>query len=267
MLVECLSGLSFNARRWCVADRKNLNDIQLRKKGLLLKRMVEILDEGVENPGPYKFSPGRKANWGEVYIGDILSALLAVRKTRNNIYDFDTSCGNQDCGAEMEMAINLDKVKHKPISPEGINFLNTGELIEKYIPLSDDLDPEDNENCALVKLRLLNGNAMGVLQQHYKTDPSSSEEMQTLMHIGEITPPGCKEAHRDFRLIKKYVFAQDPSFIDLVDNIVLGLGGGIDTRVTGACKLCSLEQRFTLPFGRQFFFPQKKHKTSFMDQP
>jgi hypothetical protein len=264
MLIKCLSGLSFNARHWCVADRKNLNDIQLRKSGLLLKRMVEILDEGVENPGPYDFEQGRKAKWSKVYIADILSALLEIRKARNSVYDFDTSCANQDCGAKMELSIALDDVKLNEISQEGINFLNTGELIEKTVPLSDMPGEKD---CALVKLKLLNGNDMAVLQKHYRSDPASIEELQTLMHIAEITPTNAKDPYKEFRKIKSYVFAQDPSFIDIIDEILLEVGGGVDTRITSSCNQCALEQSFTLPFGRLFFFPQKKRKTSFMGQP
>lgn len=263
MLINCPSGLTFQARKWRIGDRRNLHDQRIIKQGLLMRRMLEAVDEGLEDAGPYEFQPGEKVPWAKVCLTDIVDALIAIRIETNPELDYTETCEN--CGARIPLTIDLRELTKSPMSAAGKQHLSTGDPLERRIPLRE---PEDGETPgdvphAVVKIRMLCGQDMPTLTKHYKQDPTTMQEVQMVMHLTEIkTPEG--NLLQQFKKMQDFYAEQDWVFNQELDKVIEEMGGGMDTLVNMDCRRCNAEQQGILPFGAEFFYPRTKRSTSSM---
>lgn len=262
MLIQCASGLSFHARKWKIGDRRNLHDKRVLRQGLLMRKMLEAVDEGVENPGPYSFEMGKKVPWAKACLTDIIDGLIRIRISTKPMLDYNETCEN--CGAQIPLSIDLRKLELTSMSEEGKQHLATGEPVEKDIPLRapEDGETEGDVPKARMKLRMLRGEDMPKVTQHYKQDPTTVQEAQVVMHIKEVLAPGEKEPKTTFQQIQAYYADQDWYFHEAIDDELAAFGGGVMTLVDMACQRCDAEQQGILPFGAEFFYPRKKSNIS-----
>ena len=264
MLVTCPSGLSFQARKWRIGDRRNLHDQKVIRSGLLMRKMLEAVDEGVESLGPYEdFQQGKPAKWPKVSLVDIVDALLYIRIQSRPELDYNEVCEN--CGAQIPLTIDLRELEREPMSQEGKDHLSTGEPMAALIPLREP-DESNGEEAPIadVKLRMLLGEHMPTLTKHYKQDPTTQQEVQMVMHIVELQAPGMDRPLDRFKDIHKFYAQQDWYFQEKLDDEIAKLGGGTNTLVDMACQRCSAEQQGILPFATEFFYPRKRRSTSSM---
>lgn len=255
MLVTCPSGLSFNARKWKIGDRRNLHDQRIIKSGLLMRKMLEAADEGVEDPGPYDFEVGQPVPWIKVSLTDIIDALIHIRIQTKPFLDYDEVC--EHCGSKIPVSIDLRELEITKMSSEGKQHLSTKEPHVLNVQLNGD------EEATQVKLRILLGADMPTITKHYRQNPTTVSEVQMVMHIAEITPPGQKPITQ-FKKIHDFFAEQDWDFQTVLDEEIDKLGGGMRTRIEMECYRCNAEQQGILPFAGEFFYPQKKGNTSSM---
>lgn len=272
MLVQCPSGLTFNARRWRIGDRRNLHDQRVVRQGLLMRKMLECIDEGVEDPGPYQTEVGKPMNWAKAALTDIIDALIVVRISTKPMLDYNEMCEN--CGAKIPLQIDLRELGREPMSVEGKQHLGSGEPMVVSVPLIDPEGPEAAELPAddagnlivptvMAKLRMLTGEDMPKLTRHYKQSPETMQEAQMVMHIVELVT-GDSKTIKHQKKVQDFYALQDWYFQEGLEDHIVKMGGGIDTKVDMACMRCNAEQQGILPFGAEFFYPQKSRNISSM---
>lgn len=263
MLINCPSGMSFQARKWRIGDRRNLHDQRVIKQGLLMRKMLECVDEGLENPGPYDFQTEKKVPWAKVSLTDIIDALIRIRIETNPMLAYNESCEN--CGAQIPLEIDLRQLETTPMSEDGKQHLSSGEPVEKMIPLREPEEDEADEDVpqAKVRLKMIRGQDMPVLTKHYKQDPTTMQEVQMVLHIVSLTTAGGKELTQ-FKQIHDFYAMQDWYFNQKLDEAVADLGGGMVTLVNMDCRRCNAEQQGIIPFGAEFFYPRTKRSISSM---
>jgi len=256
MIIKCPSGLSFEARTWKIGDRKHLHDQQVLRQGLLMRKMLEAVDQGVTEPGPYALEAGQKVNWANAALVDVLDALLDIRVETKPLLDYNENC--ESCRAIIPLTIDLRELSRTPMSEEAKAHLASNEPISKMLAAE-----EGGEEAVEVKMRLLRGKDMSKISQHYKQDPTGIAEVQMCLHIASITPLGCAEIEG---LAKVREFYQDQSwyFHTALDDVVASFSGGVNTTVKSYCNQCHAEQESVIPFGAEFFYPRKKHSISSM---
>lgn len=262
MLIECPSGLTFQARTWRIGDRRNLQDRNILRQGLLLRKMLECVDLGVENPGPYTFAPGKRVDWSKVSLTDIIDSLIDIRIANRPLLDYNENCEN--CGARIPLTIDLTELERTPMSEEGKKHLATGEPIYRDIPLNSEQDADgDYANTVGVKLRMLLGEDMPRIMKYHKEDPAIVPIMQLVLHIVEIElRDGTKLS--DIRSIREFYEDQDWIFQEQLEEEINSFGGGVMTTVRMDCRRCNAEQEGMIPFGGEFFYPRKNSKFSSM---
>lgn len=255
MLIECPSGLTFQARSWKVGDRRHLHDRKILRSGLLMRKMLEAVDEGIENPGPYPFEPGKKVNWAKVCLTDIIDALIDIRKATRPQLDYNEQCEN--CGAKIELTVDLTGLEVDEISSEGKQHLSTGNPVMRELRISED----DPDKTVQVQLRMLLGEDMTHISKLMRQDPADVPVAQMVMHVAAILPEG-KELIEKFERVRDFYNDQDWCFHEALEGAINDFGGGTNTTVEMFCKRCNAEQEGVIPFGVEFFYPQKSTKRS-----
>jgi hypothetical protein len=253
MLIECPSGLSFHARKWKIGDRRNLHDNKIIKQGLLLRKMLEAVDQGVEDPGPYELEAGKKVQWIKIALSDIISALIDIRISTKPELDYNDVC--EQCGAKMPLSINLTELNRVPMSSDGIEHLSTGNPLETMFPT------EEGEVQA--KVRALVGSDAPKIAKYYKQDPSTVAEVQAVLHLVEIQN-GSAEPLKGINAIWEFYKNQDWDFQNALGDFTTKVFGGVETQVETECQRCSAEQNSVVPFTADFFYPPRSNTTSSM---
>jgi len=260
MLITGPSGLSFHARKWKIGDRRNLRDRNITKQGLLLKKMLEVVDEGIEDPGPYTFlEQGKPGVWNKISIPDILDSLIDIRISTKPILDYNESCAQ--CGAKIPLSIDLRDLIRAPMSDIGKGHLSSGIPIETILPCED---KNGDEAEAKVKVRFLLGEDMPKLTKYYQKDPALMEEAQQVLHMAEISVPWIPEPLKSVNAIWDFYKDQPWEFQSGLEDFVAKISGGVDTKVETDCPRCHMEQTSVIPFGVEFFYPQKSSSISSM---
>lgn len=260
MLVTCPSGLSFQARRWKIGDRKNLHDRKLLRQGLLMRKMLEAIDEGLESPGPYEFAPGKKISWSDVCFSDIIDALVDVRIATKPVLDYDENCAQ--CGAKIPLSIDLQNLSRVPMSAEGKQYLSTGEPVVKEIATGE-TNADGSSETMSIKLQMFFGKDLTRLANLYKQDPKSMINVQMAMHIASVET-GNGAPITEFRKVLEWYQDQSWDFHNNLDDEVASFTGGVHTLVSMDCEQCNAEQEAALPFGAEFYYPKKKRPVSSM---
>jgi hypothetical protein len=255
MIVTLPSGLAFNARKWKIGDRRLIHDKKLIKQGVLTRRMLEAVDLGVEECGPYtELAKGEKVNWSHVYIGDIVDALIGIRIATKPKIAFVQNCPN--CGKRNPFDADLRDLESSPMPEEGIKHLSTSSPLEIRV--------QNHERDCKVNLKMLRGVDMPMLAKWQKQGSAEAEEAQSVLHIERVEDPSLPEPLTATQAIWTYFKDADWDFQEAIDEKITQVAGGVDTRIEADCKFCSVEFTTSIPFGPEFFYPQKNSNTSFM---
>lgn len=255
MLITCPSGLVFQARSWKVGDRRHLHDRRILRSGLLMRKMLEAVDQGIENPGPYSFESGTKVDWAQVCLTDIIDALIGIRKVMRPLLSYKESCSN--CGAKNEIDVDLREMKVEPLSPEGKAHLASGQPALVGLALVE----EEDAPKVQARIRMLLGADMTHISKLMRQDPDTVSIAQLLLHIEAIVVSPDEEI-TSYDGIKRYYEDQDWIFHESLEEAINAFGGGTNTTVAMDCKRCNAEQEGALPFGGEFFYPQKSTRRS-----
>lgn len=246
------SGLSGMVCNWKTRNLKALASRSLiRKPGLALEAhlmrlaWVETLD-----PGPYSFEG--KPRWEhEVLQGDTYGGLLQVRNmTWGSDMETDFRCEDRMCKTKIPVVIPLDKMPVRTFEDEGMEeaveaFAN-GNVVNWHWELAGkDVQYRLPTGATAVKASKLgkkHGTCMEVNMAARIVDLQGVEAGQLVKYLGDLDPP----VTRDLR--------------DELDRI----NPGIDTAIDCECPdfECATEQEHELPFGVDFYLPEKRKKTS-----
>jgi len=248
MLIVCPSGLSFEARRWRIEDRRVLLD--RKDKRPVQRRMLEVVAGPIEDVGPYQvFERGKKPDFLKVATLDLVAALYDVRTASKPIYVYDAWC--ERCGAKLEMEQDLRVLPRRKPSSEAVDFLSTGQpVVRRYgevevgykLPLGADLP----------KLE-------GI--KEFAEQLSAS----VAMHIAYVQAPGGTAAVQDFAAVRKwYDSIDDWELAQQIDQDIDAIEGGLDTIITQRCTSdgCASEVSFPLPLELGFFVPSMEPRRS-----
>lgn len=254
MLVECPSGLSFNARTWKLRDRKTLTDKRILRNNTLLLHMASIVDEGVVDPGPYDFKVGQKVNWHKAVVQDITAALLQIRTATHPELDMTTTCVNPRCESEsLDVAVDLHTVETQPMSAAAIEHIRTGKPMEVMIPATYN---GHNVNAVLY-LRLLRGADLATLATYYKQDPVDGLDASRLLHVSRVMLPDGTDME-GLQQIWSWYNDQNFAFAETLATVINDNSGGVQSEVTVTCEDCGREQQHAIPFGPDFFLPRTR---------
>lgn len=257
MLITCLSGLAFNARKWRIEDRRNLQDPRIAKSGLQMQKMLETAAQDVVDAGPYQnFQVGRPPIVSKMCISDIIDALVQIRIAHRPQLDYDEVCLH--CKRLMSLSVDLSGLEKHPISADGINHIITGEPYRTSVLIDD----ENGELMELgIGIRFLRGEDIPIIAQHHRQNPTKSHEVALVRHVTSIRKPD-GETLTEFMDIWKFFGKADLSLHEELDNIISDLEGGIDTSIDAECEFCLAEQQHTVPFTVPFFYPRKSKRRS-----
>lgn len=248
MLISCPSGLQFNARKWKLKDRRTLTDKRILRSNSLLPEMLKLVDEGCVNSGPYDVKPGQKVPWQTVALQDIMAALVQVREATQSTMAFTTQCENPRCTSdELPVDADLSTVECKPMSQAAVTHLRTNEPIP--VKLTSPI-------TATLYMKLLRGEDMKKLAQYYNQDVFDGIDAGRLMHVARIEFTDGTTLDR-FDTIWDWYQDQDFEFADGLAGAIEQCAGGVDTNVEVTCEECGREQITAIPFGPEFFIPQK----------
>jgi hypothetical protein len=253
MLVATPSGLAFQARKWKIGDRRLIHDKKLIKQGLLTRRMLEAVDHGVEEAGPYQdLAKGTKVDWSVVYIGDIVDALIGIRIATKPVLDFTQNCPN--CGKKNSFSADLRELKSEPMPEEGRKHLTTNVPMQLKIP-------NNGEEC-VVHIKMLRGEDLPSLTKWQQQGSADAEEAQVVLHIEQVAAPSLPEPLTSTQAIWSFYREADWDFQSTIDEHITKVSGGVDTRIDADCKHCDVEFSTSIPFGPEFFYPRKNSSIS-----
>jgi hypothetical protein len=242
MLITCPSGLSFEARRWRIEDRKVLLD--RKDKRPVQRRMLEVIAGACVDPGPYEgLAAGSKVDFLKVATMDMVAALFEARVASKPMYYFDQWCDR--CRTKLELEQDLGKLPKKPCTAEAIEYLKSGQpIVRTYsdievgykLPLGGDL-----------------------LKMEAAKDLSDQLSTSVALHICYVQLPGPnQEQLNTFEKIRRwYDSLDDWALAKTIDEEISIIEGGLDTIITQRCSNddCAAEVSFALPLEVGFFVP------------
>jgi hypothetical protein len=263
-LIECPSGLKFNAeRKWVLGDRRILMDRATIKSGRLLHRMLDAVVGSIEDPGPYAFSEGR-VDWGQVSNADIVSGVVKIRCMTRSVFEFNSLC--EFCSSTMPLQADLQGLDYKKASADGVAHLRTGEPVSRVYQALDAPEKEGGNPIGpaiRLKLKLLRGEDHITLMQFQKEESDAGMvELQNCMQILEMQV-GEGEVwtwEDDADKIRGFYGRSEWDFDEALEAVIFELGGGVKTELPVICRDCKGEQTQLLPFNQDFFIPRKKRR-------
>ena len=243
MQIPCPSGFVFEARHWNLGDQRALLDVKEDADGNLPLKMVSLAAQQVINPGPYKMAVGSPVVWAEISHADIAVANIFIRAGRKPMYLLHPNCANCRKLLSNPVEIDLLDLKVYMASPEGIQHLATDAPIIK-------------ETCgATVKLQALRARHLGLMSRLQQEQEQDILEIQTCMHIREISSPQLKAPLVNLPEIREFWKVQDTDFRDEIETATDTLFGGIDQSFTFTCDrlACRTEQKHSVPLDLTFY--------------
>jgi len=243
MLIVCPSGLSFEARRWKVEDRKTLLDRKDTRP--VARRMLELVAGAVEDPGPYPtFARGKHPDFLAVANVDIVGALFDLRLQSKPMYLYDRWC--ERCGAKLELQQDLSLLPRKEPSEDALTHLKTGvPIVRKYGEVE-------------IGFRLTTGADLPLLES--ATVLAEQLTTNTIMHLAYVQYPGTSEVVQltELKRIRQwYDNLDDWELLTKIDRDIENIEGGIDLGIRQRCLSdnCRAELNFQLPMDIGFFVP------------
>jgi len=256
MLITCLSGFSFHARKWKIKDRRKLHDKRLAKSGQLFTTMLNLVADKIEDPGPYAgscgFKAGEKPDFKHVSLGDIMDALVQVRRASADEMVFAEPCAR--CSKMLHVEFNLSELsRHKP-SEIGLEHLQSDKPIS--ITISDTTLGEVE-----VFVRALRGSDMPTITKWASStdqEPGLAEDVLNCLHIEEIrSQSGSAKVIRGLQDVLEFWGDQDFHVQDELAEAIEDFTGGIDTEIEEECPHCDVENQLSVPFDLRFFYPAR----------
>lgn len=138
--VTCPSGLKVRVEEMDIDTMDTLMDPALARSGQTVTRVVEVCTLGVEDPGPYTLQPNGKLNWNNVAQVDLMKVLVEIRRiTLGDGYDFSLKCPQKVCGNQFTWGLEIPELEERPMQPEGIASIQTGEPMQFHLPKTNRL--------------------------------------------------------------------------------------------------------------------------------
>ena len=241
MLITCPSGLAFQARRWRIEDRKTLLDRKDTRP--VARRMLEVVAGNCENAGPYTtMVVGKPCDFLQVANVDILSAIFDIRCDSKPMYFYDRWC--ERCGTKLELQQKLPNLPRKPLSPEAIQFLSTGQPIARKFGETE------------LGIKLTFGSDLPLLEG--ASTVAEQLTVNTVSHIAYLVRGPGAEAVSDMTRIRAwYESLDDWELVSALEKTIDDIEGGIDMVIYQRCinESCLAELKFSLPLEVGFFVP------------
>jgi len=240
--VTCPSGLRGVLREMKVKEEQLFTNRKLARAGKTLTALLDSCWLETQEAGPYTMTDG-KPDWSNALSSDRTHLLIQLRiASVGDSYDFRTTCAG--CRQHFNWTVKLNELDVKPVSPEGIQHVKTGE------PLVISL-PGGNQ----VKCRLLRGADEEFLSTSIK------DESKTLSyHLARrIVEWNGKTHWREVLMAVEDMSSREAdSLWDALDDIE----GGVDTMFDIECPHCYRLQQMILPFEAGFFSNRKRFSLS-----
>lgn len=240
--VTCPSGLRGVVRSMKVKDEQIFADRKIAQSGKIITRLLSACWQETLDSGPYSF--GDKPNFDDLLSSDRNHLVIQIRMASyGKEYTFATQCVR--CLHKFGWGVNLDEFAVTPVSPEGLEFVKTGEPI-----------PVELSNGDVIKCRLLNGH-----DEAFFANLSVKEQSKLLTyHLARKIVDFNGETH--WRDILAQVEDMEASVADDLWNKMDEIEGGIDTMFEVECPACANGQEVILPFEAGFFSNRKRFARS-----
>ncbi len=242
--ITCPSGLTGEIRGLTVREANLLADGASQKKGNALDEVLRSCWETVEDPGPYELKDG-KLPWPQLLVADRMHMLVRVRvATHGPEYSFPLQCKAPNCRQRFDYEMNLDEdVPVKPVPEESIATFKAGNRFPVEFPSTG--------RHAVFQLM-----TTALERSHEKLVRQNRDRIITaalasrLVSIDGVNPND------------KLKFLDDLSMGD-ADALLVAMDeadGGLETTLEVDCPHCYTTQEVELPFGKEFWLPQRQRQ-------
>jgi hypothetical protein len=254
VLVECPSGLKFNARYWTNQDRLQLTSAKNARVGDPLMRIVSRVADVCVEPGPYPFEVGRPIPWSKVAVEDIYAALVIIRRSMKPWHHMPWTCEDANCGhTHEEYFVDLRALEVRPLTDQLKELLADPENVAD---IEAPLDPQGDfvDSVGLRVLRSQDLDRLSKMQRKFQ--PHEMGDVLVALHIADITTPegnvidtwdGVWARYQQGGL--DYTRAIGEANDALID------GCGLKPQMTEYCEACGREQKIQVPFDMELLFP------------
>jgi len=244
MLITCPSGLSFEARKWKLGDRKVLLD--KTNSTPIQRRALELVSGHVVSAGPYKFGKGEKVNWVEVASPDFMTALVQIRAMTKQIYEYDVWCNR--CNQRIELSQDLAQIPVKPMSQTCIDHIATNAPI--ILKVGD----------AEVHWRVIRGSDLPRMENI--DNQAEMAEVASCLHIAKIVTS--EREYTDMLGIRSFYADADWEFQRVLTDASDLHEGGVTLEIDVRCKtdFCGAVQTQLIQLGIAFFDPSMEPRRS-----
>ena len=212
------------------------------KKGSAVDEVLRACVESVEDPGPYEIAKDGKPTWDKVLVADRMALLIRVRiETYGADYTFRMQCKSASCrqGFDHEMDLEQDVVV-KPVPPESIECFAANNRFT----------------------HTLGSTGRDVVFQLMTTGLEKASERLVKQNRGRVITAALATRIVSIDGVDsndKLRFLDDLPMRD-TDELLVALDavdGGVETTLETDCPHCGTTQEFELPFGQEFWLPQK----------
>ncbi len=133
--VTCPSGMIVTVRGMKAREMAVLQDRKLAKNGQLIDKLLAACIESTQDFGPYEVAPSGLVSLDDMLLGDKFFALINIRaQTFGSSITLNLDCANGDCGKPYDLAVNLDELPIKSLSPEAAQSFRTGTPLVCKVP-------------------------------------------------------------------------------------------------------------------------------------
>lgn len=258
MLIDCPSGLSFQARKLRGREISQLANQSWSATGNALLDLVRSCWESTNDAGPYAHADSGVPNWNQVVSGDLMYSVVQLAAgsiPRGNMYKFSVQCERKHHGADPSSrqymwSIDLTKqIEIKKMSADARKALRehgnifsttllTGQSVTFHLLTATDDAP-------LTKL----------LREHKLKNATLAERFAVQVDSIDGVKPGERNRYKFFLDAEQDLLEDLRSKIDANDC-------GMDTSIKTVCQeaSCGWVQKVELPFAG-LFSPREEIKT------
>lgn len=250
--VKLPSGLAGTIRGLKVAEANTLANAMEQKRGTALDSVYSAVWLATSDLGPYGSvaeavdEKSGKLAWSKALACDRFTLMLRVRAaTYGPEYAFKARCAVPTCGERFEWELSLDDLPAKPLPPLSLEAFKNGNRLAATLP-------GDGREFWF---SLQTGDGEKKAEQLLKQNRARQLTAALASRIVEIH--GVAGGDK-----LKFIDNLDMGDAHEVLRILDDADGGVESNIEVQCPACGDIQEMALPFGKEFWVPLPKRKTT-----